>query len=94
MKLPSNVLNPLLYRYAYDKVTRIYGTQTSAYRSKQLGGKYAGTQWGGVRYNAGCANDGPWCVRTFSNRRSSLAETTLDANTRVVLLFVLPKKPR
>ena len=54
MKLPSNVLNPLLYRYAYDKVTRIYGTQTSAYRSmaivkayKQLGGKYAGTQRGG-----------------------------------------------
>jgi hypothetical protein len=55
MKLPSNVLNPLLYRYAYDKVTRIYGTQTSAYRSmaivkayKQLGGKYAGTQRGGA----------------------------------------------
>jgi hypothetical protein len=48
-KIPERVLNPILYRRAYDKVTRIYGTQTSAYRSmaivkeyKSLGGKYAG----------------------------------------------------
>lgn len=51
MKLPDNVLNPVLYRRAYDKVTQVYGTQTSAYRSmaivrayKQLGGKYDGTK--------------------------------------------------
>lgn len=51
MKIPHNVLNPILYRRAYDKVSRIYGTQTSAYRSmaivqayKQLGGTYAGTK--------------------------------------------------
>ena len=49
MKYPKNVLNPVLYRRAYDKVTRVYGTQTSAYRSmaivkayKQPGGTYAG----------------------------------------------------
>lgn len=47
--VPEGVQNPILYRRAYDTVTRIYGTQTSAYRSmaivkeyKRLGGKYAG----------------------------------------------------
>lgn len=49
MKVPENALNPVLYRRAYDKVTKTYGTQTSAYRSmaivteyKRLGGKYKG----------------------------------------------------
>ena len=47
MKIPDNVLHPILYRKAIDKVTRVYGKQTSAYRSmsivktyKSMGGKY------------------------------------------------------
>ena len=47
MKIPDNVLNPILYRKAVNKVSKIYGTQTSAYRSmsivktyKIMGGKY------------------------------------------------------
>ena len=47
MKIPDNVLNPILYRKAVNKVSKIYGTQTSAYRSmsivktyKNMGGKY------------------------------------------------------
>lgn len=47
MKVPVNVLNPRLYKRAYEKVTKTYGTQTSAYRSmaivkeyKRLGGQY------------------------------------------------------
>jgi hypothetical protein len=47
MKIPDNVINKVLYKRAYDKVTGIYGQQTSAYRSmaivteyKRLGGRY------------------------------------------------------
>lgn len=47
MKIPDNVTNTTLYKRAYDKVTGIYGQQTSAYRSmaivteyKRLGGRY------------------------------------------------------
>lgn len=50
MKIPHTVLNPMLYKKAYDEVTKSYGTQTSAYRSmaivkryKSLGGKYKKT---------------------------------------------------
>ena len=42
-----SVLNPRLYKRAYETITKTYGTQTSAYRSmaivkeyKRLGGKY------------------------------------------------------
>jgi len=49
MKVPDDVTNPLLYRKAYNAITRKYGTTTSAYRSmaivkryKELGGKYRG----------------------------------------------------
>lgn len=47
MKVPENVLNPVLYKRAYEKVRGIYGDQTSAYRSmaivteyKKMGGQY------------------------------------------------------
>ena len=47
MKVPVSVLNPVLYKRAYEKVTKTYGTQTRAYRSmaivkeyKRLGGQY------------------------------------------------------
>lgn len=47
MKVPENVVNPVLYVRAYKSVVKTYGTQTSAYRSmaivtkyKRLGGKY------------------------------------------------------
>lgn len=47
MKVPDNVLNPVLYKRAYEKVRAMYGDQTSAYRSmaivteyKKMGGKY------------------------------------------------------
>lgn len=46
-KTPPNVKNPVLYRRAYEKVRKVYGDQTSAYRSmaivteyKKMGGKY------------------------------------------------------
>jgi len=46
-KVPDNVLNPVLYKRAYEKVRSVYGDQTSAYRSmaivieyKKLGGQY------------------------------------------------------
>lgn len=47
-KVPDNVINPVLYRKAYNEITKKYGT-TSAYRSmaivkryKEMGGKYRG----------------------------------------------------
>jgi hypothetical protein len=50
MKVPDNVINPVLYRKAYNEISRKYGS-TSAYRSmalvkryKELGGKYRGTK--------------------------------------------------
>jgi hypothetical protein len=46
-KVPDNVLNPVLYKRAYEKSRAIYGDQTSAYRSmaivteyKKMGGAY------------------------------------------------------
>ena len=46
-KTPPNVENPVLYKRAYEKVRKVYGDQTSAYRSmaivteyKKMGGKY------------------------------------------------------
>lgn len=46
-KTPPNVKNPVLYKRAYEKVRKVYGDQTSAYRSmaivteyKKMGGKY------------------------------------------------------
>ena len=49
-KVPDNVLNPLIYKRAYEKVRGIYGDQTSAYRSmaivteyKKMGGRYKTT---------------------------------------------------
>ena len=49
MKVPDNVINPVLYKRAYETVTKTYGSQTSAYRSmaivkeyKRMGGKYKG----------------------------------------------------
>lgn len=47
MKIPDNVLHPTLYRKAFNKVSQVYGKQTSAYRSmsivktyKNMGSKY------------------------------------------------------
>ena len=47
MKIPETVVNPILYKRAYETVSKTYGTQTSAYRSmaivkeyKRKGGKY------------------------------------------------------
>lgn len=55
-KVPDNVLNPVLYKRAYEKIRSIYGDQTSAYRSmalvteyKKMGGAYRNKkQKGGV----------------------------------------------
>lgn len=51
MKIPDNVANPLLYAQAFREMDKVYGSQTSAYRSmaivkryKALGGKYMTTR--------------------------------------------------
>ena len=51
MKVPDNVINPVLYRKAYDHINIKYGSTSSAYRSmaivkryKELGGKYRGNK--------------------------------------------------
>lgn len=104
MKIPDNVTNTTLYKRAYDKVTGIYGQQTSAYRSmaivteyKRLGGRYKESKkknrFANPAWNDGCMNSGSWFDRTHSKVKWFRAALGRDVAMRVVHSYVSQRKP-